>query len=85
MENCFAVFMVLGALAFFVICAISLSELSKASEETTEEDKQFQDWYNSLTTDEKILYQLEESNRRQSAIGGLIATHNLFDVFHDHH
>jgi hypothetical protein len=68
-----------------VICAIGLSELSKASEESTEEDKEFQDWYSSLTTDEKILYQLEESNRRQRAIGGLIATHNFFDIYHDHH
>lgn len=64
-------------------------QLEEAAERARK--RKFQIWYNSLTTEEKTLYQLERQNklleeqgRTGRAIAGMVATHNMFDTLHRH-
>lgn len=86
----------------FIICAIILNnaaerekaeeaEEKRIEEERARKQREFELWYNSLTTEEKILYQLERQNKlleeqgkRQANIAGMVATHNMFDTLHRH-
>jgi hypothetical protein len=67
------------------------AEEKRLEEEQARKQREFQVWYNSLTTEEKTLYQLEQQNKllaeqgkRQAAIAGMVATHNMFDTLHRH-
>ena len=67
------------------------AEEKRINEEQAKKQREFTLWYNSLTTEEKTLYQLERQNklleeqgRTGRAIAGMVATHNMFDTLHRH-
>ena len=66
-------------------------EQERFVKEQAEKQRKFLAWYNSLTTEEKTLYQLERQNKlleeqgtQQANIAGMVATHNMFDTLHRH-
>ena len=89
------VFLVLFVVSFVVYSADRTRHEKQLREQQEaiqrKKQQEFQIWYNSLTTEEKTLYQLERQNklleeqgRTGRAIAGMVATHNMFDTLHRH-
>jgi hypothetical protein len=91
--------LIIGTVIIIAIILNSAAKREKAERleeerlqaEEAKKQREFQAWYNRLSAEEKILYQLERQNKlleeqgkRQVAIGGMIATHNMFDTMHRH-